>query len=1091
MQARTTTNEKGLIAWFASNHVAANLLMWFIIVAGLISVLTIRKQTTPEIDLNLIQIQVPYLGAAPQEVEEGVVVKVEEAVQDIQGIIEIRSRASEGLGRVTLEVSRDRDINEVLTLVKTRVDAISTFPVLTEKPVIFKAEPNTPVIFLAVHGDMDERSRKLIAHDIRDELLLMPEISQVDIYGDKAFEISIEVSEHVLREYGLTMSEISEAIRASSVDLPGGRIKADGGDILLRTEGQVYTGQEFRGLVLRTFPDGTRLTLGDIATIRDGFIETEGFGRFDGEPTTTLNVLANGQQNELRTARAVRNYVAQRRSTLPAGVDVDLWVDRSHYLEGRLGMMLQNLWQGALLVFILLSLVLRMKVAGWVIIGIPVAFLGTFLVMPYGPWPVTINMISLFGFIIVLGIVVDDAIIIGESIFTQIRAEGHTLDNVIRGAHKVAIPATFGVLTTIAAFAPMLFVGGVVAPFFEALSMVVILCLTFSLIESKLILPAHLARAKIDPVDEQELFRPSQRVPLLRRIPRFFLKIQRHVQHGLYALIHDYYRPALEKVVDNRGITAAAFAAVLIVTVGLVNSSLVRIVLFPEVPGDFIRMELQMEAGTAPVTRNAALDQVEQAILDLNREYVEDNPESEPMISHIGSFTTSDTGAVAWTELPMVDERALQVSDITALWRERVGEIPGVKELTFSDGEHFGGGPPLSFRLSGDRFDALEAAAEELEAKLVEYEAVFDIQNSSDTGGQEIKLTIKPEAEALGLTMASLGRQVRQAFYGEEAQRIQRGQDELRVMVRYPEKDRRSIADLENMRIRTASGDEVPFESVAEVTFGTAYSSISRLNRSRTITVSADLDPELVEPGEIIRELSQEFIPELLARHPGVSYGLEGASQEEQDFLRNLGIASVAALFLIYALIAIPLHSYGQPLVIMSAIPFGLIGAVVGHVIMGKAISMFSLFGLVALAGVVVNDSLIMVDFINKARRDGLPMKQAVLDSGVLRFRPIILTSLTTAAGLMPILLETSVQAQYVIPMAISLSFGIVFATAITLFLVPSLYMLQVDGFARSRAVSRWVFARGARPAQETAALRDSGSDDDQDRKSPRALVDL
>jgi multidrug efflux pump subunit AcrB len=1091
VQKRATTNERGLIAWFASNHVAANLLMWFIIVAGVISVLTIRKQTTPEIDLNLIQVQVPYLGAAPQEVEEGVVVKIEEAVQDIQGIVEIRSRASEGVGRVTLEISRDRDINEVLTLVKTRVDAIATFPVLTEKPVIFKLEPNTPVIFLAIHGDLDDRSRKLIAQDIRDELLLMPEISQVDVYGDEAFEISVEVSEHVLRQYGLTMSEISGAIRQTSVDLPGGRIKTEGGDILLRTEGQVYTGQEFGGLVLRTFPDGTRLTLGDIASIRDGFVESDGFGRFDGEPTTTLNVLANGQQNELRTAAAVREYVAQRRETLPAGVEVDLWVDRSHYLEGRLSMMLQNLWQGALLVFVVLSLVLRTKVAGWVIIGIPVAFLGAFLLMPYGPWPVTINMISLFGFIIVLGIVVDDAIIIGESIFTEIRANGHTLDNVIRGTHKVAIPATFGVLTTIAAFTPMLFVGGVVAPFFEALSVVVILCLTFSLIESKLILPAHLARARIDPIDEQELFHPSRRVPLLRRIPRFFLKIQRYVQHGLYALIHDYYRPALEKVVDNRGITAAAFAAVLIVTVGLVNSSLVRIVLFPEVPGDFIRMELQMEAGTAPEVRNAALDRIEQAILDLNQEYIAENPDAEPMIAHIGSFTTSDTGAVAWTELPMVDDRNLQVDDITTLWRERVGEIPGVKELTFSDGEHFGGGPPLSFRLSGDRFDALETAARELEARLAEYEAVFDIQNSSDTGGQEIKLTIKPEAEALGLTIASLGRQVRQAFYGEEAQRIQRGQDELRVMVRYPEEDRRSIADLENMRIRTATGDEVPFGSVAEVTFGTAYSSISRLNRSRTITVSADLDPEAVEPGELIREISEEFMPGLLSRHPGVSYGLEGASQEEQDFLRNLSFASIAALFLIYALIAIPLHSYSQPLVIMSAIPFGLIGAVVGHVIMGKAISMFSLFGLVALAGVVVNDSLIMTDFINRARRDGLPLKQAVIDSGVLRFRPIILTSLTTAVGLMPILLETSVQAQYVIPMAISLSFGIIFATAITLFLIPSLYMLQVDGFIRLREIAAWLFAKDRKATQASNALREADDDDGSERKSPRALVDL
>ena len=1043
--------------------------MWFIIVAGLISVATMRKQTTPDFELNWIQVQVPYLGAAPQEVEEGVVIKIEEAIQDIQGIVEINSRASEGSGRVTIEVSREVDINEVLTEVKTRVDAISTFPGLTEKPVIYKVEPDTPVIFVAIHGTIDDFSRKLLAQEIRNELLTMPEISKVDFYGDRAFEISIEVSEHVLRQYGLTMSEVSEAIRASSVDLPGGTIKTEGGDILLRTEGQVYTGLEYADLVLRTFPDGTRLTLGDIANINDGFVESEGFGRFDGRPTATLNVLASGQQNELKTAAAVKAFVEERRASLPAGVEMDLWVDRSHYLNGRLMMMMENMWQGALLVFLILSLFLRMKVAGWVIIGIPITFLGAFFLMPFGPWPVTINMISLFGFIVVLGIVVDDAIIIGESAYTKIRADGHTIDNVVKGAKRVAIPATFGVLTTIAAFAPLLFVGGIVGPFFEAMSMVVVLCLLFSLVESKLILPAHLVHAKIKPVDEDDLFNPQRYIPLLQRIPRFFQKIQRRVQHGLHRLIHNHYRPALEKALDNRGITVTMFTAFLIVTLGLMNSSLVRVVLFPESPGDFIQMQLEMESGTAPAIRNAALDKIEQAILDLNDEYVAENPDLDPMIAHIGSFTTSDTGAVAWTELPMVDDRPIEVSDVTNLWRERVGEIPGVKKLVFMDGNHFGGGPPLSFRFSGGNLEALENAAGELETKLAGYDGVFDIENSFDTGGQEIKLAIKPEAEALGLTITALGRQVRQAFYGEEAQRIQRGKDELKVMVRYPLEDRRSIADLENMRIRTPSGDEVPFGSVADVTFGNSYSRISRLNRERTITVSADIDPLIVEPGKLAKEISEDYIPDLLSRYPGVVYGLEGASKEEQDFIANLTVASIAALFLIYALIAIPLHSYSQPLVIMSVIPFGLIGAVIGHIIMGKAISMFSLFGLVALAGVVVNDSLIMVDFINKAREEGVPLRQAVIDSGTQRFRAIVLTSFTTAAGLLPIMFETSVQASSVIPMAISLSYGILFATAITLFLVPSLYMLQIDGFARTRRIVDWIFGR--QPAADASKI--------------------
>ena len=1053
-------SRKGLIAWFAGNHVAANLLMFFIIVAGLISAFTIRKQTTPEFKLNWVHVQIPYLGAAPQEVEEGVVIKVEEAVQDIQGIKEIRSQSREGNGSITIEVLQGVDLNEVLTEVKTRVDAISTFPALAEKPVIYKFEADTPVIFVAIHGNLDDYSRKLIAQEVRDDLLAMPEISQVDFYGDRAFEISIEVSEHVLRKYGLTMSEVSQAIRRSSVDMPGGTIKTEGGDILLRTEGQVYTGRQYADLVLRTYADGTRLTLGDIAQINDGFVETQGFGRFDGEPTATLNVLANGQQNELKTAAAVKSYVERKRASLPAGVEMDLWVDRSHYLTGRLDMMLKNMWQGALLVFLVLSLFLRMRVAAWVIIGIPIAFLGTLFLMPYGPWPVTINMISLFGFIVVLGIVVDDAIIIGESIYTKIRADGHTIDNVVLGAQKVAVPATFGVLTTIAAFAPMLFIGGVAGPFFEAMGMVVILCLLFSLIESKLILPAHLVHAKIKTVDEDDLFHPQRSIGALEKIPRFFQKIQRRTQHGLQRVIHDYYRPLLQRSIRNCGLTVTIFVGVLIVTVGLLGSGLVRIVLFPEVPGDFIRMDLRMESGSAPEARNAALDRVERAILDLNQEYINDNPDLPPMISHIGSFSQGDTGAVAWVELPMVTGRPLQVSDIAKLWRERVGEIAGVKELTFEDGDNFGGGAPLSFRLSGDNYAALEDASAELESRLATYEGVFDIRNSSDSGAQEIKLTIKPEAEALGLTMDSLGRQVRQAFYGEEAQRIQRGKDEVRVMVRYPAEDRRSIADLENMRIRTPDGEEVPFESVADVTFGKSYSTIARLNRARTITVSADIDAEIAEPGKIASEISEEYIPGLLSRHPGVTYGLEGSSQEEQEFMRNISIASIAALFLIYALIAIPLRSYGQPLVIMSVIPFGIVGAVIGHLLMGKALSMFSLFGLIALAGVVVNDSLIMVDFINTARKEGTPVLQAVVDSGTQRFRAIILTSFTTAAGLMPIMLESSVQAQYVIPMAISLSFGILFATFITLFLVPALYVLM-------RNFKLWVLDRDeAEPAE-------------------------
>lgn len=1070
MRRPGVTSEKGIIAWFAANHVAANLLMLFIIVAGLISAMTIRKQTQPDFELNMIQVQVAYLGAAPLEVEEGVVIKVEEAIQDVNGIKRIRSTAREGFGQVTIEVELDTDFNEVLSEVKTRVDAISTFPGLTEKPVITKVEPDTPVVMIAIHGDLDRFARKTMAQNVRDELMQLPEVNQVQYLGDRPYEISIEVSEETLRKYGLTMSEVSQAVKNSSIDLPGGTIKSDGGDILLRTKGQVYTGGEFGRLVLRTFPDGTRLTLDDIATINDGFVETDGYGRFDGRPTATLRVLAGGQQNELDTAAAVKEYIVRKRESLPAGVKMDTWIDLSQYLEGRLSMMIDNMVVGAILVFVVLSLFLRMKVAFWVIVGLPICFLGALWLMPI--WPVTINTISLFGFIIVLGIVVDDAIIIGESIYTKIRSDGHTLDTVIHGAHRVAIPATFGVLTTIAAFAPLMFVGGMVAPFFEAMAFVVMLCLMFSLVESKLILPAHLVHASVPPVDEDDLFRPQREIPFKERPGRAFLKIQRHVQHGLFAVINNVYRPLLEKAVDNRGVTVACFVGVLIVTFGLMGSGIARVVIFPELASDFMQVNLEMESGTSSASRNEAVDKIEGAMLEMNEEFVRDNPDSLPVMLHLGAFTRGDTGAILFLEIPMDTTRPFEMKEISDMWRESVGEIPGLKDLTFNDAGHIGGGPPLSFRLSGADYIALEEAAEELVRELKNYEGVFDITNTATAGGDEIKLRIKPEAEALGLTLSSLGRQVRQAFYGEEAQRIQRGKDELKVMVRYPIEERKSVADLENMRIRTPNGDEVPFQSVADISFGKGYSRISRLNRERTITVSANINPDLVEPQEIISSIRTEFIPGLLANHPGVNYGLEGASQEQNEFLFNLGIAFVAALFLIYALIAIPLHSYSQPLIIMSVIPFGLIGAVAGHVIMDMAISMFSMFGLIALAGVVVNDSLIMVDFINKARIKGVSIRDAVIESGTARFRAIILTSFTTAAGLMPILLETSSQAQFVIPTAISISFGIIFATFITLFLIPSLYMLQEDGFAATRRFNNWFLGRPT----EIEATEDRGA---------------
>ena len=1052
--SETISRREGIIGWFVRNHVAANLMMFAIIGLGLYSGLNLRQQTTPDFDLNYVSVRVPYLGAAPEEVEEGVVIKIEEAIQDTKGIKKIKSTSSEGIGSVRAEVEIGADINEVLNEIKAKVDAISTFPELTEKPVVYKVEIPTGILFVSIYGDLDEYQRKNIAEEMKDELLNFPEIKSINLLGDRNFEISIEVTENTLREYDLTMSEISAAIRASSIDLPGGRIRTDGGDILLRTKGQVYTGEEFGALVLRTYPDGSRLLLSDIANIDDGFVESRSWGRFNGQSTLDMEILAAQAENEIETADRVKEYISEKSSSLPEGINLEVWGDRSIYLQDRLDMMSKNMLQGAILVFIVLSLFLRLKVAIWAVIGIPIAFFGALWLMPVGPFPVTINMISLFGFIMVLGIVVDDAIIIGESIYTKIRADGHSIENVIKGAQKVALPATFGVLTTIAAFAPMLFVTGFAGPFFKAMSVVVILCLFFSIIESKLILPAHLAYAKIDEINEEEIFSPYSNIPWYKRPSRLFQRANRFVQNNLHSIIENKYAPLIEKAVRNRGLTIATFLSALIIIIGILNSGITKFVLFPEVPGDYVVVELTMIDGSSAESRDEVINRIEQAALDINDEWLEKYPNDLPPINKMGAYTggmtelgtpvAGDNIGLLVAELPF-ENRKVSVLELENMWRDKVEDMPGVKKLTFDSGRNIGGGSSISFNILGEDIKQLEEASKQLERKLTEYEGVFDIRSSLNVGGEEIKLDIKPQAESLGLSMASVGRQVRQAFYGEEAQRIQRGKNEIKVMVRYPEEDRTSIGNLESMRIRNNNGDEIPFSSVATASFGKAYSSIIRENGIRVVTVSADADSSTVEPRRVISDITENYIPEMRDKFPQLKFDLEGSSSETVKLVQELTNASIAALFLIYILIAIPLKSYLQPIIIMSVIPFGLIGAVIGHIVLNEAISMFSLFGLVALAGVVVNDSIIMVDFINKARQEGMDIIQAVVNSGTQRFRAIILTSLTTAIGLMPIMTETSTQAQFVIPMAISIAFGIVFATVITLFLVPCLYVLQDD----------------------------------------------
>jgi len=1021
--------QTGIIAWFVNNAVAANLLMISILVAGIFSYQNLNKKMFPEFNPNTIQVSVAHLGAAPEEVEQGVILKIEEALEDISGIKSITSSAREGFGSVTIEVLSGYSLPEKLDEVKMQVDSITTFPEQIEKPLIIKQEFKGQVLWLSVSGDMDRRSRQIMAQNIRDDIMALPGVNHAQIMGSRPYEISIEVTEHKLQKYQLTFDQITQAIRRSSVDMPGGTIKSQAGDILIRTQGQAYTGNEYGAIVLKTAADGTRLLLSDIAVIVDGFVEQEDFATFDGQNTISIMVQSTGNQNDLAIAEEVKKYVETKSSQLPQGAKLTVWGDTSVYLSARLDMMINNLLLGSVLVFLVLALFLRIRIAFWVMIGIPISFFGAFALMPlFGDWSVSINLLSLFAFIMVLGIVVDDAIVIGESAYSEIQRDGHSSENIIRGTMRVAMPATFGVLTTIAAFLPLLAIDASFAAFFRSIALVVSFCLFFSLIESKWILPAHLAHMKYIPLTEEN--------------SNWFEKIQMRFKDKLNHFIHNNYKNTLEKALIARYNTMAYFIAILILAISLVVGSLVKVEVFPNIPSDFIQGNITLVDGSAAEQRNKAIEQVMQAADEIAKENLFNGVS---FIKHSMVFTGGNTRATFVLELTKSESRELDAYDIEKLWRNKIGEIPGTKELRFFAGTNAGGGAAIEFQLTGKNDFELEAAAKRLQQKLKVYDGVYDIRNSFSRGSQEIKLSIRPEAEVLGLTLTDLAKQVRQAFYGDQAQRIQRGSDELKVMVRYPLEHRLSISDLEDMWIRTPSGEQVPFYQVADISIGQGFSAITRINRKRSINIYADIDSEKIESRVVVDEMNEDIIPAILANYPSVNYGAEGASKDQADFLKQLGIAAIGALFLIYGLIAIPTKSYVQPLVIMSVIPFGIIGAIVGHWLLGKTINMMSMFGFIALTGVVVNDSLIMVDFINKAKGSGMKIIDIVMQAGTQRFRAILLTSLTTFFGILPLYFETSLQAQFIIPMAISLGFGIIFATVITLFLIPALYLIKDD----------------------------------------------
>lgn len=1061
--------KRGVLAWFAQNHVAANLLMLLIIVGGIISLITNTVEIFPEMSVDMITIQVPYLGATPAEAEEAVCLRVEEAIAGLDGIKRIRSVGMEGMGMIVAELEEFADNREVLDDIKAKVDQITTFPKETEEPIIREETIRNHVITMVLYGDVPESTLKELAEQIRDDLTAMPNISQVDIAGVRRYEISIEVPEENLRRYGLSLSDVSTAVRNASLDLPGGSVKTAGGEILIRTKGQRYRGPEFEKIIVLTRTDGTELHLSDIATVIDDFEDSDKTGYFDGKRSVQLQVFRVGTQNLLDLVATVKQYIDDHKDSLPAGISVSTWFDRSEFLRDRLELLIRNGRYGLILVFLVLALFLDLRLAFWTTMGIPISFMGAFWLMPY--LDTSINMMSLFAFILALGIVVDDAIVVGENIFEYRQRGLGPVEAAIKGVREMCAPVTMAVLTTIFAFMPLLYIYGIFGKFIRVIPVVVISVLSFSLIEALLILPAHLSGGR-------KLASQRSHLGIVGRI-------QRWVRIHLESFVEKRFAPFVKFAVSWRYVTVACAVLVLFIAVGYVSGGFIKFSLLPNVEAENVWASLSMPQGTEIEQTRAVVDQLEQAAervrikvdterTELNNKSLwnkvkdlfgynhEEQPESifVHIVTNIGEqpFTRGDVGGpptssdsgshAAEVNIQLIkgEERGSRYSSekIANMWREEVGEIPGVSTLTFTS-SLFHGGDAVYVEMSHRNFDMLLAAVNDLKQILTEYEGVFDISDTFEAGKLELKLSLKEAGRTLGLTWEDLARQVRQGFYGDEVQRVQRGRDDIRVMVRYPEDERKSLADIENMRIRLKDGTEIPFKEVANVKLGRGYAVIDRTDRRRVVSVTADVDQSVTTGNEVVADLSQNVLPEIRHKYPGLTYDFEGEQRDQRDIARSLGASTVVALMAIFGLLAVQFRSYMQPAIIMSAIPFGLVGALVGHIAMGFQLSILSIFGIVALTGIVVNDSLIMIDLINRERREGITLKQVIRDSVTRRFRPILLTTMTTFCGLIPMMLEKSLQARFLIPMAVSLAFGVLFATIITLILVPALYMILED----------------------------------------------
>jgi multidrug efflux pump subunit AcrB len=1012
----------GPIAWMVHNRVSPNILMLVLLLGGLFFTSRVQQEVFPEFELDIATITVPYPGASPEEVERGIILAVEEAVRGLDGVEEVVSVASEALATINVEIMTSADDQKVFEEIRQAIDRITTFPDDAEEPVASLMSRRREVVLLQIHGDVAERVLREVAEQVRDRLLQDPGVTQVDLLGAREYEVHVEVDRETLRRYGLTLGEIARRIAATSVELPGGRIEARGGELLLRTSERSEWAAEFAAIPLVTTAGGGVLHLGDVARVDDDFEEVDRYATYDGKPSIGLAVYRIGDQTPMGVSAAVRAGMERIEPDLPAGIGYAIQADRSEIYQQRLDLLIRNALFGLVLVFGMLSLFLELRLAFWVTLGIPTAFLGSLLFLPL--LGVSINMISLFAFIIALGIVVDDAIIAGENIYEYRQRGMGYLEASIRGARDVALPVGFSILTNIAAFFPLLLVPGVMGKIWGVIPLVVSTVFVLSWIEALFVLPSHLGHGR-------EPGHRGWRGALHHRQQRFSAAFTRFIER--------YYGSLVDLSLRHRYATIAAGVAILVVVIAWAASGRLGFILMPKVESDEAVVTAVLPFGSS----SRAVAAVRNQLVEAGQAVVDEGGGDDLAKGIFALVDENRIETVVYLTDPTI--RPLSTIEFVERWRDRVGALPGLESIMFeADRGGAGRGPGITIELSHRDVAVLDRAGSSLAGALAEFGSTTDIDDGYTPGKPQIDLELRAAGRSLGLSTADVARQVRDFFYGAEALRQQRGRSEVKVLVHLPQEQRASEYDLEQLLVRTPGGRDVPLLEVAAVDRGRAYTTITRRDGRRTVTVTANVRP-ISETNRILATVEEQILPQLLRDHPGLTYSFEGSQAEMRDSVNSLIAGLGGALVVIYVLLAIPFRSYIQPAIVMMAIPFGIVGAVLGHQIMGYTLSVISLMGIVALCGVVVNDALVMIDYANGRREAGDDAYTAIRNSGVRRFRPIMLTTMTTFGGLAPMIFETSRQARFMIPMAISLGYGILFATAITLLLVPCLYMVVED----------------------------------------------